>query len=150
MFTYQEEELYKIFHEIDALAQGHWQEVANHRDVRPLDLDYEKYITINEMKIIRVFTVREDGRLIGYASFFIAPHLHYKRWIHASSDVYYLVPDYRGKDGIGKEFFTKIEEWLKSLDVNVIDIQDKTHHTHEKFFLGLGYKVVEQVYEKVL
>lgn len=123
--------------------------MANYQEQRPLDPDYDQYIVLNDLGSIRMFTAREDGKLIAYAVFYIANNLHYKTWKYASSDIYYLDPEYRNK-GLGKTFFEETEAWLKSLGVNNIVVQDKTHHSHEKFFKYLGYNVIEQVYEKLI
>ncbi len=97
----------------------------------------------------QVFFLNHD-KLIGYTSFFIGPHPHYKTWVFANNDVYYLDPKYRGKDGIGIKFFREVEKWLKSLGVQLVAYQDKVHRSHTKFFTGMGYKIVEQVYEKMI
>lgn len=148
--TYQEEPIYKVFHEAKKLLEDHWHEVANHQDTRPLDIDETTYQMLNRLGYIKVFTARDNDKIIGYASFTISNHLHYKTWKMAVNDVYYVDPAHRGKDGIAKDFFTTIESWLKDQGVRSVTYMDKTQKSHEKFFTGLDYKVIEQVYEKVL
>lgn len=147
---YQEELFNDIIHELGPLLVKHWQELANNKDIRPLDVDYAMYTTLNEQGIIRIFTARSDeGKLVGYFSFAIANNLHYKTWKFASIDVYYVDPEYR-KGGIGFEMVGKVEDWLRSLGVKSLTLMDKLQHSHEKFFIALGYKPIEQHYEKVL
>ena len=147
---YQEEKISEAFDEMDPLMIIHWQEVANNQDIRPLDINYDKYIELNNQGHLRLFTVRDDyGTLVGYATYFIADNLHYKTWKYASNDVYYLSEEHR-KTGVSTKMFEEIEKWLKDMDVNNIVIQDKVHHTHEKFFTKMGYTLIEQNYEKVI
>lgn len=146
--SYKEELFEDMISEAIPLFYAHWEEVANHQDIRPLDIDYAQYIQLNRMGLVRFFTVRDEGKLIGYISLKVSNNPHYKTWKYAVSDVYYLDPAYR-KTGTSVEFFSKIEEWLKSMDVKSVTIQDKIDHSHEKFFNSLGFKTVEQVYEKV-
>lgn len=148
MITCQEEHLTDILEEIKPLLVKHWEELANYKDIRPLDVDYDKYITLNKMGAVRFFTVRHESKLVGYASFYISNNLHYKTWKHAAVDVYYLDPEYR-LTGLGLKMFEEIEAWLKSMDVRSMVVMDKINHSHEKFFVKMGYMPIEQNYEKV-
>ena len=131
------------------MLKQHWEELANHKDIRPLDPDYQMYLAMNDMQIIRVFTVRSDGKLIGYSIWIVHNHLHYKTWLYAVSDIYWLDYEYR-KTGISFEFFFKIEDWLKSLGVKSITVQDKLQYSHNNFFTRVGYTPIEKNYEKVI
>lgn len=147
--TYQEEKLKGILEELKPMLVLHWEELANNKDKRPLDPDYLMYEALNDLEVIRIFTVRSEEKLIGYSFWIIAKHLHYKTWQYALSDIYWLHPDHR-KTGVSFDFFSKTEDWLKSLGVNSINIQDKLNHSHAKFFDKLGYAPIEQNYEKII
>lgn len=147
--TYQEELFVKVIDEALPLLEEHWKEIANHKDVRPLEIDRISYSSMNNLGLLKILTVREDGKLIGYASFIVTKHLHYKSWRFANNDVYYLHSDYR-RTGLALEFFNKIEEWLKGYGVKSIVLQDKTHTPHSKLFDKLGYTMTENVYEKLI
>ncbi len=147
---YQEEKISDILEELKPILVKHWEELANNKDVRPLDPDYDTYLALNEAGFIRIFTARDDSnKLAGYFCFVIAKNLHYKTWIHANVDVYYIAPEYRNL-GAGTEMVGKVEEWLKGLGVNFITLMDKTHKSHQSFFTRLDYKMVEQNYEKLI
>lgn len=147
--TYQEEKLPDILEELKPLLKLHWKELANHKEDRPLDPDYTMYTVMNDNGIIKIFTVRSEEKLIGYSFWIISNNLHYQTWLYAVSDVYWLHDDHR-KTGIAYGFFFKIEEWLKSLGVKSINIQDKINHSHANFFNRLGFTPIEQNYEKVI
>lgn len=147
---YQEEKIADILTELAPILEMHWEELANNKEVRMLNVAYDTYIKLNELGLIRIFTARDDyNLLVGYFCFCIAPNLHYQHWLHADVDVYYIHPEYR-TGGVGSEMVGKVEEWLKSLGVNMVSMMDKIHHSHEKFFTRLGYKQVERIYEKIL
>lgn len=149
MITYQEEQYENILEEIKPLHVKQWNELANHKDTRPLNPNYDLYISMNRESTFRTLTVRDEGILIGYASFFISFNPHYMDWKYAVCDVYYIEPIYRS-NGIGAKMVEEVEIWLKNLGINSITIQDKVNHSHESFFVKLGYKPVEQLYEKVI
>lgn len=146
--TFKEELFEDLISELPPLLYQHWDELANHKDIRPLDVDYAGYIQLNRLGLVRIFTCRDEGKLVGYTSFAVKNNMHYKTWKYAVCDVYYLHPDYR-KTEASKTFFKEIEVWLKYMEVKSITIQDKLNHSHEKFFNSLGYTAIEQNYEKV-
>jgi len=149
LIKYQEEQIEDILEEMKPMLVKHWEELANYKDIRPLDVDWDNYIDLNRLLYIRVFTVRDNNKLIGYASFYISNNLHYKSWRHAANDVYYLDQAYR-KNGLGIKMFEEVETWLKDMGVKSVVVMDKVDHSHQKFFNNMGYKLIEQNYEKVL
>lgn len=148
MITYQEEKFKDLLTEIKPLLELHWNELANNKDTRPLNVDYKSYNRLNRAGLWKVFTVRDQGVLIGYSSFIIGFNLHYKNWKYATNDVYWLSPSYRGT-GVGKTMFEEMEKWLIKQGVKSMVIQEKIDHSHEKLFNSLGYTLIERNYEKV-
>jgi GNAT superfamily N-acetyltransferase len=149
MITYQEEQFEDIVEDIKPILEVHWNELANNKDIRYLDVDYDGYIKLNRIGSWKVFTVRDDDKLIGYSSFLIAHNLHYKDWKFASNDVYYLQKEYR-KKGIGYKMFKETERWLKDQGVKSVVVQEKIDHPHSVLFDDLGFVLIERNYEKVL
>ena len=147
--SFQEEKFEDVIEELKPLLTFHWNELANNKDIRPLDVDFDTYVKLSEIGSLRLFTVRNDGVLVGYASFMLANNPHYKTWKYATCDVYYLDPRFR-LSGIGTTMFEEIQSWLKSLGVKSVTVQDKINHSHEEFFLRLGFNLVERTYEKIL
>lgn len=146
---YQEEKLADILEEIKPLNYSHWEEIANNKDVRPLNPDYETYTWLNNNNIVRIFTARDGVTLVGYFIFVVVDHMHYQGWLHADVDIYWIDPAYR-KQGIGSEMMKEVETWLQGLGVKQITMMDKVKHSHKSFFEYLGYKPVEQMYEKLI
>jgi hypothetical protein len=147
--VFKEEKLADCLEELKPLLKLHWEELANNKDIKALDPDYATYLCLNEINVVRVFTVRIDTKLVGYSIWIVNKHLHYKTWVYAVADVYWLHPDQR-KTGVSYDFFFKTEDWLKSLGVKAIVVQDKLNHSHTSFFNRLGYTPIEQNYEKMI
>jgi GNAT superfamily N-acetyltransferase len=92
----------QLVEEIKPLIQMHYDEIALHKEVIPLDPDWDRYAAIDSTGNLLIVTARtNEQELIGYAVFFITPHIHYKSTIVAHNDILYLHPEYRrGRTGI--------------------------------------------------
>ena len=99
MITYQREEWQDCLAEMEQLWPLHWEEVAADKDVIPLEPNYEMYDWIDQNGQLHVVTVRCDGKLIGYHTSIVRPHLHYKSSLSAFTDMYFIHPDYRSAKG---------------------------------------------------
>jgi L-amino acid N-acyltransferase YncA len=99
--TYMVERWRDVYLEMMPLWQGHWEEIAIHRDAIPLDPDVAEYQRLEDAGILSVVVGRHEGEVIGYYISFVKPHLHYRSTLHAFTDVYYVVPAFRkGRTGI--------------------------------------------------
>ena len=99
MITAQVENLEKGLPEIKEILPLHWEELALNKESVPLDPIYGLYIERDRRGEVTYITLREDGILIGYFVFFVAPGLHYKTCLTAIMDLFYVHPNYRGKNG---------------------------------------------------
>lgn len=149
MISFQEEPFSLAYEDASKLLSKHWEELAVNKDERPLNVDTEGYLKAEEAGMLKVLTLRDNGNLIGYSTFFIRGNLHYKTWINAVCDIYYVDPNYR-KYGLGLAFFKDIVVYLKKMQVNSIYVHDKLSHSHSELFQALGFKAIEQTYEKVI
>lgn len=149
MITVNEEPFDKLLQELKPMLDKHWEELAVNKEERPLDVDYERYSRLSQEGLLKILTLRKDGVLVGYASFIVSSNLHYKGWVNAVCDVYYVLPEVR-KEGLGTSFFKEIVQWLKFHKVNSIYVHDKLKHSHSKLFESLGFTAIEQTYEMVI
>lgn len=137
----------EILEEAKPLLQKHWQEIAHYKDI-PLDPDYDQYIKLEELGITRTFSARtKDGVLIGYAVFFVRPHIHYRSCIMAHQDVIFIHPERRG---IGFFFIAFCDEALRKEGIQVV-----SQHMKSKFSFGpmlerIGYELMDLVYVRRL
>lgn len=121
------EELFStVWPEVELLMQEHYEEVSLYAGQEPLDVYVEMYKQLESMGIQRSFTFRADGKLVGYCSFFITPHMRHKSKLVAQNDCIYIHPDYR-KGFSGVKFITTVTEILKK-DAPIV-----TWHVKDKF-----------------
>jgi hypothetical protein len=129
--------------EAKPLLQEHWQEVSTFKDIA-LNPDYERYLILEKAGNLRAYAAREDdGRLFGYAVFFIFNHIHYKQAVFAQQDIIFISKEHR----IMGAFFIKFcDEQLRKENITCV-----THHVKADFNFGkvlerIGYQLQDLVY----
>lgn len=139
----------KVFEEARALFEPHWNEVAVHKQLRPLDIDTERFEEASNKGNFVGVCARVDGVVVGYAGYFLSRHPHYKTWIVAKCDVLFVHPEHRNIF-IATGLLKKAEEYLRSLGVNSMVSGTKKHKDLESLFKFMGHEAIETLYEKVL
>jgi len=129
-----------------ALLQMHWSEVAPHQDI-PLDPSYDSYYKLEEMGALRIYVLRQEGLVQGYAVFFVLPNMKYQTSIHATADLVYLVPWLR-KQTIGAKFLGWVVGQLQKEGVQIVRLA--VAPTFGPLLEQLGYEQKQVVYEKRL
>jgi L-amino acid N-acyltransferase YncA len=138
-----------VFDEAVPLLVKHWREIASFQDI-PLDVDVPRYLAIEDAGNLRVFTVRVDGRLVGYACFIVAPNAHYKGSLQAVQDVLYVERTARGAMH-GLRLVRHCDEALAAEGVQVVTQHVKlAHPTLGVIAQRCGYEPVETIYAKRL
>jgi len=77
MIAFTEELLSATWDEMAPLMLAHWREIAHYPDIE-LDPDKEGYALAESAGLVRFYTARADGRLVGYVIFFVRPNMHYR------------------------------------------------------------------------
>lgn len=147
--TYQIETLDNILEEMKPILLLHWEEVALYKDKIPLDPDYDEYLHLNEIGMLRVATARDGDKMVGYFLSMISPHLHYQQDVYAVNDILYLDESYRGGD-IALGMFKFAEQDLKEQGVSVLIISMKTAKPFDSLCEALGHTCVERTYSKYI
>ena len=126
----------------------HFRDVGHYQDIA-LAPDRETYIKLEQVGLLRVYTARAAGDLIGYAIFFVKPNIHYRHSLQAQQDVIYIQPESRG---FGADFIAWCDEQLKADGCQVV-----THHVKAKPELNFsplleaqGYELIDLIYGKRL
>lgn len=152
MITYQTEPWsFALYHEAQAMLQGHWEEVALDKDRIKLAINLETYDLIDPKKLL-ICTVRDAEKLIGYFAMFLllaGDHPHYKNDIFAQTDVYYVLPEYR-LTRVPVRLFQFVEAECGKRGVAKMISITKLHKDHSRLFEFLGWRPVETVFAKVL
>ena len=143
----QEERPSEIWDEILPMLHAHYEEVGHYKDI-PLDPDKSVYLAMEEAGAIKVYTVREEGKLIGYAAYFIRKHPHHKDSLQASQDIIYVDPKHRG--GVGKRLIKECDERLRELGVQVVYSHLKAKHNFGPMLERMGYELQDLIYSRRL
>lgn len=101
------ENLADCWDEVVELAGRHWRETQAYRHAQPFNPQFERYNQYAAAGWYLQFTVRDQGRLVGYGGAYIVPSMHTQRVI-ATEDTWYLLPEYR-KGWTALKFFKFME-----------------------------------------
>ncbi len=123
----------------------HWEELALNQKQVPLDPQYDIYLGRDGVGQVMLVTLRSDGQLVGYFVGFVAPGLHYKTCLTLSMDIFYVLPEHRGKGG-GFILFKAVEAEAKRRGVKRMFVGSKMHKDSSWLFEKLGYEQVETTY----
>ena len=134
-----------IIDEVMPLLEMHHKELWWDKD-QALDIDLETYYHSCENNRYPIFTARDNGKLIGYSTYFVQFHVHHKSVLTAIHDVLFVLPEYRGK--VGKELLQYSENELKNLGVNMIMQAVTPMIDFSPLLKRMGYKELETLYVK--
>jgi hypothetical protein len=127
----------------------HHQELALHRDEIPLSIDEAKYEVLDKTDMLLILTARDEGRLVGYALWFIMPHPHYaKAGPMALTDMYYVLPEYRR--GVGLRLFIASEVEYKKRGCIKAITSCKAHQDHRPFLERMGWELSDFTMVKLI
>lgn len=130
------------------LLEAHWEEIAHFKDV-PLNPDYDLYLKMEVLGVVRVFTMRDAGRLTGYIVYLVRPALHYQQSVQATQDILYLNPALRGHM-LGARMLQWCDEQLAAEGVDFVHQHVKVAHDFGVLLKRLGYEHVEQLWTRRL
>jgi len=140
-----------IMREIIPLATAHAKEmdycVFDHA---PLDLNETAYWAIENAGSLRVFTVRQDNQLVGYAVFIIAMALEHKTVKQAHEAGFYLAPEVRlGRTAV--RFLSYCDSEMAEEQVAMVLYHSPVAHPKFGAILARrGYVKVDEVYARRL
>lgn len=147
--TFQTESLFPdLFFEMKPLLERHWDEIALKDAFGPVDIDENAYRALYECGMLHVTTARDEGRLVGYAVYFVMHNFHYKTRRVAESDVFFLLPEYR-KGLAGFRLLREADRALSGM-VDIIVNKMKAAHDCGRLFERMGYHLAEKNYMKVV
>jgi len=141
---------------LEDLMQAHWEEIEDHQDVAPLDVDWRQYHQLAASGFLKLRGALCGDDLIGYNAFFVHATLHHASTLWAVNDGIFLDPAHRRGD-TGKRLITETEDALKELGVRIIlysvkdDFAGKRQRGNAGRLLArLGYQTFDRSWSKVL
>ena len=136
-----------LIEEMKPLFTVHQLELTPTRELNP---DYDTYKLLDTSNMLKMYVSRDANNVInGYTAFIITPMMHYKQYISAIEDLFYVVPNARGaKIGLALIDFT--DHALKELGVDVVIHHAKLTNNFSKLLQHKGYVVKEHLLMKDL
>jgi len=138
-----------LIEEVTPILEDHRVELQSDKDMR-LNPDWDAYRMMDAAgKFMWLIARDEDGIIVGYSAFVISNNLHYKDFLYAIEDVFYVVGDKRGSR-IGVNLVRKSEQLLGDLGVDMITHHAKFTNEFAPFLERLGYAPKETLLAKRL
>jgi len=137
--------------EAEPLFRAHWEEIARHREQVPLDPDWQRYQALEDGGVLFAVTMRRAWRLVGYLTYLVAPHLHYRSLVVGAQDMIYVAPEHR-RGGFGYCALVRFgDEALRERGVHLTFQRDKAAYPLEAVYRRLHYApAIERTHERVL
>ena len=127
----------------------HWKELALFKDEIPMDMDEAKYAALEQNGVLLTVTARDKGRLVGYFTWFLMPHLHYaSSGRMAITDMYFVLPEYR--KGAGLKLFLESERVLREMGIVKAVTSCKVHMDNTPFLKKLGWQLTDYTFCKMM
>lgn len=146
MTTFQRETFDEAYPDAGPLLLKHWAEISSNPD--ELEVDTEAYRQCEKLGMLRVYTARNEGLLVGYTAMFVHKGLHYRQSVQAIQDVFYVDPSRRGRM-LGKILLNFADNQLFNEGVSIIYRSNKVQHpTLGKLLAHEGYASIENVYQR--
>jgi hypothetical protein len=111
-------------------------ETGHFKDMK-VEPELAMYQRAEDHGALRLFTVRDNGKLIGYQSFVVTRGRHHAHTMQAQQDLLYISPDRRG---FGLKFIKWCDEQLKAEGVHIV-------HQHVTPFFDFGPMLKRVGYE---
>lgn len=131
--------------EITPMFDLHYEEVGQ-KDLTLLP-DWARFTALESAGVLVIFTVRAEGRLIGYSVFFVQPHIHYSGTVAAINDVIFILPEFRGGTA-GVRLVKHSETGLKARGVGKIYYHAKPDTPLVRLLEAYEYRLMESIYSK--
>jgi hypothetical protein len=149
MIEIAEEEWPSVRPVISTLWRQHYDEIAEDKDLVPLDPDWDKYDALADRGNLVIVTARRQRELVGYVFSVVDTHLHYKNTLFSMSDIYWLHPACRGGRTAWR-LFGHTERVLAGRGVVKMLSNTKLAHDQGRLFGALGWREAERLFVKTI
>ena len=143
MITYQQETLVTFLPESKPLFDKYYAEVAELQI--PLGFNAEFYWHLESRNRLKIYTIRDNGKLIGFSFWVLFYPPHYKTSLTATSDMIFVLQEYR-KGLFGYKFLKHSLNEIKKHNPQRILVGVKPNNDFGKILERLGAGHFETVY----
>lgn len=147
MIEIQLECLANVKEEIKPLLEEHWELVALNKGKIKLNPNWKEYARLDAAGVLRIFTARDEGQLVGYFVLFISQSVHYQDHLFATNDVIFVLPDKRA-GATGYKLVKHAEDYCRDSGVSLMTINTKVHLPFDSLMVGMGFDLIERIYAK--
>jgi hypothetical protein len=106
--------------------------------------DFDRYLQMEEGGYVRLFTARDEGKLVGYNLMMISTHPHYPGSLWAIQDTLYMAPEWRGFASI--RFIRHVDAELRAEGVKYLLRQVNVNRDFSRTLERMGYDQKEVTY----
>ena len=136
----------KLLNEVEPLTEKYWKEVGTEGyDPNP---DKALYLKSSHNGIYAAYTLRDEGELRGYLSYWILTHPHYLMNI-AQMDLFFIELGYRGYSAIKLLKFSE-KDLKENFDIDTIFLSTSVKRDISPLFKRLKYQDSDKMYIKRL
>tara|TARA_R110000765_G_scaffold5133_1_gene15970 strand:- start:1664 stop:2116 length:453 start_codon:yes stop_codon:yes gene_type:complete len=139
--------LANVKEEIKPLLEEHWELVALNKGAIKLNPNWEEYARLDHAGVLRIFTARDEGELVGYCVLVVNRSLHYQDHIFANNDVTFVLPDSRA-GATGYQLIKYAEDYCRDNNISLLNINTKVHLPFDSLLIGMGFELIERIYSK--
>ncbi len=144
---FAEENFADCLEELKPLHIAHWMETENYRQGLPFNPNYERYKTFAEVGFYRLFTARDNGKVVGNIGMYVTQSMHTQTKI-AQEDTLFLLPEAR-RGFTASKFIRFVESVLVSEGVEEINITIKRTNAMDVLMRRLGYTHAANLFTKI-
>lgn len=147
-YTFQRETFAGVIDEGRAMLAWQWTE-AGETGAGEFRLSEDRYLAVDKAGGLRIFTVRHNGALIGYATLFVFFGMHAAAKA-AISDALYILPEFR-RPGVSMRLVRFAERSLRAEVVDVIHMSVNDRFPgFGRLLEHMGYHPISRTLTKVL
>lgn len=141
-------EAYNSMHQA---MQDHWDEVPFGTFGLDFNLDTDAYQLVEHEGYAKYYLVYQEDVAIAYMSVMAAPMYKHKGRLSATTDAYYVAPEYR-KSGVFGKLIEFVEKDLAEFGIEFFNIGHNPMYKGktEEFLEHVGYQRTEVIYTKRL
>ena len=108
----------------ETMFTDHYQEIALHKDLMVLDVNWKRYYALEEQKAVVCLAAWLGCEMVGYSVNVIYQHMHYQSVRVLHNDVLYVAPEQRG-GGLGRRLIEATEDMGRSRECHVVLFHSK-------------------------
>ena len=137
-----------LYAEMEEMVVDHAEDTDNLCGSLP-EPDIEIHLKMQEMGILKFFTLRDKGKLVGYIFYSVMPNIQFKRVVVASQMGLFVDREYRRTLG-AFSLISDSEYILKTFGINAIIQHTNIKHDIGRLYESKGYELYDKCYIKVI